>query len=852
MDLFKLFGEIAIRNDSANSAIDDTTGRAQASESKISSAFKKIGTAVVAGFAVDKIKDFAMSTVNASADVQSEASMFTATFGDMSGVATDMFARVAEGTGILASRLQNEGASAFSMFKGANMDNNTALSETEKFLKVASDASAYYNISMEEATEKVRGFAKGNFENGDAIGVFTSEAQRNEIAMERFGVKYSEATEAQKQMMALDIIAHTQELSGVTGQASREAESWNVVTGNLKEGWRQFLAIIGAPLLERLIPIVQNLGGVLTDAGAKVQEFQAWFAQMRDEVANSTAFQSLSEIFTIIRDKFVQLKDAFVDTGALGAFKDQIIAFKDAVLEIDFMKLVTDIGAFIDKFAPLIAGIAGAYGAFQLYNLYLAIKSGIETIAIASMYAMETASLALSGAMAFLTSPLGIAVVAIGALITIGVLLYKNWDEVSAFASSVWTGIKDWISNAITVTGEVISNVMATISETMSNVWNAITTTITSVWETIKSVVQVGLMFIGEIIGLAVEILLIPWTFLWTNFGTYITTAWEAIKTVVQNGLNAISTFITNIWNAISSTTSAIWDVIVSVVMSVWDRFLTGATRIFSGIKSVITTIWNAISSATSTVWNALVAVVTGIWDRFLTGATRIFNAIKNVVTSIWNSISSVTSSVWNSISGVVSNVVNSISSTISNVFNGIKSTVSNIWNGIKSVVTNAINGAKTAVSNAVNGIKSVMNFSWSLPKLKMPHFSVTGKFGLNPPSVPKLGLEWYADGGIMTKPTVFGMNGNNAMVGGEAGNEAVLPLNANTLGDIGAGIASTMSFSGMTDRLDILINLFQDLRENMNPNMQIVMDSGALVGEIKNDINVELNRASVMSRRGR
>lgn len=687
MDLFKLFGEIAIRNDSANSAIDDTTGRAEKSESKISSAFKKIGTAVVTGFAVDKIKDFAMSTVNASADVQSEASMFTATFGDMSGVATDMFARVAEGTGILASRLQNEGASAFSMFKGANMDNNEALSQTEKFLQVASDASAYYNISMEEATEKVRGFAKGNFENGDAIGVFTNEAQRNEIAMERFGVKYSEATEAQKQMMALDIIAHTQELSGVTGQASREAESWNVVTGNLKEGWRQFLAVVGAPLLERLIPIVQNLGGVLTDAGAKVQEFQAWFAQMRDEVANSTAFQSLSEIFTIIRDKFVQLKDAFVDTGALGAFKEQIIAFKDAVLEIDFMKLVTDIGAFIDKFAPLIAGIAGAYGAFQLYNLYLAIKSGLETIAIVSMYAMEGASLALGGAIAFLTSPIGIVVIAIGVLIAIGVALYKNWDTVSAWAKSTWGSIKDWVSNAITATGQVISNVMNSISSTMSN---------------------------------------------------------------------------------------------------------------------------------------------------------------------IWNSILSVTSSVWNSISSTVSSVVSSISSTVSNVFNGIKSTVSNIWDGIKSVITNAINGAKTAVSNAVNGIKSVMNFSWSLPKLKMPHFSVTGSFSLNPPSVPKLGLEWYAKGGIMTNPTVFGMNGNNAMIGGEAGNEAVLPLNANTLGGIGAGIASTMSFSGMNDRLDILINLFQEMRENMNPNMQIVMDSGALVGEIKNDINVELNRASVMSRRGR
>lgn len=66
-----------------------------------------------------------------------------------------------------------------------------------------------------------------------------------------------------------------------------------------------------------------------------------------------------------------------------------------------------------------------------------------------------------------------------------------------------------------------------------------------------------------------------------------------------------------------------------------------------------------------------------------------------------------------------------------------------------------------------------------SLPHIKLPHFSVSGSFSLDPPSVPHLSVDWYKEGGIMMDPTIFGINGSSLMAGGEAGPEAILPLNS-------------------------------------------------------------------------
>lgn len=135
-----------------------------------------------------------------------------------------------------------------------------------------------------------------------------------------------------------------------------------------------------------------------------------------------------------------------------------------------------------------------------------------------------------------------------------------------------------------------------------------------------------------------------------------------------------------------------------------------------------------------------------------------------------------------------MSNKINSAKTSVSSALNGIKSsftsgltaaknTVTNIFGNIVSTITGKMESAKSAVSNAISALKSKFNFSWSLPPLKLPHVSITGSFSINPPSVPKFGISWYKDGGILDGPTIFGASGNNLLGGGEAGKEAVLPL---------------------------------------------------------------------------
>lgn len=341
-----------------------------------------------------------------------------------------------------------------------------------------------------------------------------------------------------------------------------------------------------------------------------------------------------------------------------------------------------------------------------------------------------------------------------------------TWNAISSFFSGILTGIKTFFTdtwNAIVsffsgILSGIYSSVTGTMTEihdTFTNIWDSITGFLSGAWETIKNIVTVGIMAVKEIISAAFQIITLPFRFIWENCKDTVLSIWETIKSVIGEKIDAAKEKVSTATSTITSVASSAWSSVSSTASSLW-------STISSTVSSKISAASSAVSSATST--------------------------ITSVASSAWSSVSSTASSQWESIRSTISSKLSSAKSTVSSLMSGITSTmssglssalstVSGKFSSIYSTISSKMSAARDAVGNAISALKSKFNFSWSLPHLKLPHVSISGSFSINPPSVPHFGISWYKDGGILTRPTIFGTAGNNLLAGGEAGAEAVVPL---------------------------------------------------------------------------
>lgn len=252
---------------------------------KVSKAYIKLGTDSVKWFgntlktAVKTtaaigtaISGIGAAAVNMAGEFQALDSMFSETFGSISDSATKAMEKMAKETGVVTGRLKSGFTDMFMQLKGSGVDANKALGLTEKGMRLAADAAAAYNIPLEDAVAKLRSFIRGNTEAGDSIGLFTSEAQRNEAAVKKYSKKWKDLTEAQKQNLMLDISEKIYKESGAMGQAAREADNLENVIGNLKHSSKELLATLGAGLLDGAIYSIKDFGNALNEANKILKE----------------------------------------------------------------------------------------------------------------------------------------------------------------------------------------------------------------------------------------------------------------------------------------------------------------------------------------------------------------------------------------------------------------------------------------------------------------------------------------------------------------------------------------------------------------------------------------------------
>lgn len=232
--------------------------------------------------AFDTVASLSRRAIQTAADQEALDSLASATFGELESAANGVFDSIGKDTNMLSQQLKSVGTSAFMQFKGAGVDAAEAMTMMDKYIRLAADGAAAYNMSVDEADTRLRSFLRGNTEAGDAIGLQVSESTRASKAMEVYGKKWQALTEAQKQNLMLHIVDEIYDQTNVIGQAAREGYEWENVVNKLSAASEKLLKHVGKPFKDALIPFLDKVTTFFSDEtiGMRVEMLSTAFADI--------------------------------------------------------------------------------------------------------------------------------------------------------------------------------------------------------------------------------------------------------------------------------------------------------------------------------------------------------------------------------------------------------------------------------------------------------------------------------------------------------------------------------------------------------------------------------------------
>lgn len=761
-----------------NSSVSQLSGKLGALKTKIATAFS-----VAAIVAFDK------KALKTAASVNAANSAMSQTFGELEGAASAAITRVADESGILETRLKSIATGIYAFAKTSGMDSASALGMIKEALQVAADSAAYYDRSLEDTSETLKSFLKGNYANDAALGLSATEYTRNAAAMKLYGKSFQNLSEAQKQLTLLQMVKDANDLSGATGQAAREADGWENVIGNLKEAWKQLIAVIGQPVLKLAIPVVQSMTATL---------------QRMTEVANA-AWQALQKIFgwedadaiksaTKAQEQLTSAVEETSDAqkGALAGF-DEIQTLSDKTAE------TATASAGADTPVEDLANIADKEGGKIPLEFD---TSGIET-------AVKTIQTAVGRIKAILSS------LARWAETTIKPQFGKLFDAITPALPAIQTKVQEAFSGLPGIASQAFAGLKTNIEKIFANVGTLaaplgnyftvqlpelISAGITSIGTILSGLFDTFNLVFGDIIDIAAEFAngflssVLP---VLTEFGTQsmitLTQVFEDVKKIFDavwsEGIAPFFERIAKYWNEAWASVKEVWDARGKPIFD-------GIREAFKNMGDMLMNVWTGLIKP---VWDNFMQSLDWLWEQHMKPlwdnmlefvaslaecATNIYNnaiapivkwvqgylypILANTINTIWNIISDVAgffmdiiSSIIQACTGVTEFLSGVFTLDFQRAFDGLQEITNSFANagialfeGAVNIIIDLINGM---INGVVTGINVVINALNSI-KFDVPDWvPIWGgkKFGINlspltAPQIPKLSIPRLATGAVI------------------------------------------------------------------------------------------------------
>lgn len=805
MELFKLFGTIAVNNSEANKAIDETTGNAEKAEGKfgkvfsgIGSAAVKIGTTVAAGVgaAATGLGVLIKQSVTAYSDYEQLVGGVETLFKDSSGKVLEYANNAYKTAGLSANQYMDTVTSfSASLLQGLGGDTDKAAESANLAITDMADNANKMGTSMDLIQNAYQGFAKQNYTMLDNLklgyGGTASEMARlindSGVLGDTMKVTADNVNEVSFDKM-IEAIHTVQTNMGITGTTSKEAAATiQGSIGMMKAAWENFLTGMADPdqdfdallgnlvdsvitVADNLIPriietvprLVQGLSGLISTLGTYMPEL---LSTLLPAILEGAA-QLLSQVVTGIPALFSAVVPALIEsikmilTTAVGS-SDMSSAF-DGIFSSGFVEKMAEwlpyledtIGLFAQNTASEFAGKIGEVG-----DMFTALGTVIQPL-------VETV---LTG------------------LVNVFDILLVTWNDVLLPAISL---VIDIFTQLVTTIAEAVAPAVQTISDKFQELQQYVTAAIENyILPVISSFIdmvrqlweenQDKINLIGELFSTVFNTIagIVSWFV--DTFKNYIYPFLAWLCQIVQSNMDNIRAVFQSVFDLIGG----IVQFFVALFKGDWEGMWEAIKTILSSAKDIVINLFNLLASV-------LKSIVNGIKEKL----TEIFGKIKDKLIEIATNIKEKVKEKFEELKQKITDTVNGMKEKVTSLFTDMKNKmhekvkeakekVLGVFTNIKTGITDKINGAKEAVKEAIDKIKGFFNFEWKLPHLKLPHFHLSGGFNLaewaEGRGFPALSVEWYAKAMdnpmLLTKPTAFGMNANGQiMAGGEAGNEVV------------------------------------------------------------------------------